>query len=164
MKLKKILFSTFVFFLLTPLSVMAASDDSYDKKKTEVQQLVDSGVAYLQSHDIEQAKVAFSDPKGSFAKDELYLFVIDFSNKILVHGKEPTLISENFTQERYSIPGSERQRVGKEMTNLAKTTGFGWVEYKWMNYSTNKVMDKESYVKRVPGKDYYVGSGFYKED
>lgn len=154
MKLKKILLSTFLFFVLLPLTVFA---DEYDKKREEVKQLVDSGVEYLRLHSIGQARITFSDPKDHFMKGELYLFVIDFSGMLLIQAPDP---SRNHTHVSH-LKDKNGHYFVQEMTTLAKTDGSGWVKYEWMNYQIHKVMNKQAYVKRVPGKDYYVGSGFY---
>jgi cytochrome c len=39
------------------------------------------------------------------------------------------------------------------------TQGEGSVDYMWLNYTTNKVEKKHSFVKRV--KDFVLGVGYY---
>jgi cytochrome c len=50
----------------------------------------------------------------------------------------------------------------REMVKIAKTSGSGWVDYKWPNPITNKIEDKSSYVEKM-GKDYFAGVGVYKQ-
>jgi signal transduction histidine kinase len=48
----------------------------------------------------------------------------------------------------------------RQMVDIAKTKGNGWVEYKWPNPVTKSVEAKSSYVERV--EDVLVGAGIYK--
>jgi cytochrome c len=49
----------------------------------------------------------------------------------------------------------------KEIIKTAAEKGKGWVDYKWMNPVTKKVVDKTTYVEKVDG--YVFGCGVYKD-
>jgi cytochrome c len=49
----------------------------------------------------------------------------------------------------------------REMIDLVKGPGSGWVDYKWPTPQTNKIEDKSSYVEKL-GDKYFVGVGIYR--
>jgi cytochrome c len=50
--------------------------------------------------------------------------------------------------------------VIRELINVAKTKGSGWVDYKYPDPTDNKVKQKTSYVELSDG--LIIGSGVYK--
>jgi cytochrome c len=50
----------------------------------------------------------------------------------------------------------------KEMIEVAKTKGSGWVNYSWTNPVTKKVQPKTAWVQRIEGSDWFIGCGVYK--
>jgi cytochrome c len=51
------------------------------------------------------------------------------------------------------------QPFGKDIMEVIATQGEGSVDYMWLNYTTNKVEKKHSFVKRV--NDFVLGVGYY---
>jgi len=49
----------------------------------------------------------------------------------------------------------------REMVDIAKDGGSGWINYKWPNPLNNKIEDKASYVEKMG--DYFVGVGVYRD-
>jgi cytochrome c len=48
----------------------------------------------------------------------------------------------------------------RDIAELAKTNGTGWVDYKYKNPSTNKIEDKTTFLKKVA--DVIICCGTYK--
>jgi cytochrome c len=48
---------------------------------------------------------------------------------------------------------------GKNIMQVIESQGEGSVDYMWLNYTTNKVEKKRSFVKRV--EDFVLGVGYY---
>jgi cytochrome c len=123
-----------------------------DNEKTMVEQ----AVAYLKSNGKTKAFAEFSNQKGQFAKDEMYIFVIDFKGMTLAHGGNPKLVGKDM--------GALKDQAGKcfikDMIEGAKTNGSGWSNYKWANPVTNKIEDKSSYFMKYD--DVVLGCGIYK--
>jgi len=120
--------------------------------------LVNKAVAFYKDNGQEKAFTAFNDTKGQFIKKDLYVFVIDWNGTILAHGANKTLINKPTAD----LKDSDGKLFMREMVNVAKTKGKGWVDYKWVNPVSKKIERKSSYVQRVEGKDLLIGCGIYK--
>ena len=48
--------------------------------------------------------------------------------------------------------------------NIVNASGEGFVDYSWFNPATGKNQMKRSFIKKIPGLQWYVGSGFWFED
>jgi signal transduction histidine kinase len=55
---------------------------------------------------------------------------------------------------------ADGQMFVQKQIEIAKA-GSGWLEYDWMNPSTQKVQKKVSYVKKV-NDSFYVGAGIHQ--
>ena len=49
----------------------------------------------------------------------------------------------------------------RTMSEIAKTTGSGFIEYYWDNPATSENEKKLSFVQAISGIEYFIGSGFY---
>ena len=118
--------------------------------------MVDKAVKYLQANGKDKAFAAFDDPKGQFVKGDLYVYVLDFKGVILSHGVTKTLIGQHFID----IRDTDGKLFFREIIDVAKKKGSGWVDYKWTNPVTKKVEPKSVYLKK--SGDYIVSCGIYK--
>jgi cytochrome c len=71
------------------------------------------------------------------------------------HSAAPTLIGTSLRDTR----DAAGQPFGKDIMEVIISHGEGLVDYKWLNYSTNKVENKHSFVKRVG--EFVLGVGYY---
>jgi len=122
----------------------------------EAQAMVDKAIAYFQANGKAKAFAAFDDPKGQFVKDDLYIYVLDFKGDILSHGANKKLIGQHFID----IKDADGKLFFREIIDVAKTKGSGWVDYKWTNPLSKKVEPKSAYVKK--NGDYIFCCGIYK--
>ncbi len=51
----------------------------------------------------------------------------------------------------------------REMTELVKTNGSGYIEYYYNNPNSNQAELKIVYVEHIEGTNYFIGSGYYKK-
>jgi signal transduction histidine kinase len=101
---------------------------------------------------------AVSDPSTKqFHDRDLYPFVYDMSGRCVAHGARPALIGKNLID----IKDQDGKYLIREMVELSKGAGSGWIDYKWPNPQTNKIEDKSSYVEKMG--DYFVGVGVYRQ-
>lgn len=101
---------------------------------------------------------AVSDPSTKeFHDRDLYVFIYDMSGRCVAHGARPALIGKNLID----IKDQDGRYLIREMIELAKAPGSGWVDYKWPNPQTNKIEDKSSFVEKMG--DYFVGVGVYRQ-
>jgi cytochrome c len=99
-----------------------------------------------------------SDPSTKeFHDRDLYPFVYDMSGVCVAHGARPALIGKNLID----IKDQDGNYLIREMVDLVKGSGSGWINYKWPNPVNNKIEDKSSYVEKMG--DYLVGVGVYRQ-
>jgi signal transduction histidine kinase len=93
----------------------------------------------------EKALKEFNNHKGKFVKGEMYVFAYDLSAVMMAHPVNPKLIGKNLSNE----PDNKGKLFRKEIVELAKTTGSGFVDYSYMNPVTNQEEPKTTYIQKI---------------
>ena len=122
----------------------------------EAKTMVEEAVVLLNAQGREKALAEVNNPKGKFVKGELYVFAYDLNATVIGHPVNPKLIGNNLMD----VPDANGKFFRKEIMELAKTKGVGWVDYKYKNPATNKVENKTTYFKKAG--DMIFGCGTYK--
>lgn len=142
------------------LSIFTWSGGAYAADKgtaDEAVAMVKKAAALIKSDGKDKAFAAFSDRNNpAFHDRDLYVFVYDLNGVALAHGNNPKMVGRHLID----MKDNEGKPLIKDMVDVAKTKGKGWVEYKWPNPVNNSIEAKASYVERVD--DMLVGSGIYK--
>lgn len=100
---------------------------------------------------------AVSDPSTKeFHYRDLYPFIYKLSGVCVAHGAIRALIGKNLMD----MKDQDGKFFVKEMIDVAKDPGTGWVDYKWPNPVTAKIQDKSAYIEKL-GDNYFVGVGVY---
>jgi len=87
-----------------------------------------------------------------------YFFIYDFNCVNVAHGTQKNLQGQNL----YDYMDSRGNYVIRELVKVAQSaTGEGYYEYWWNNPVTGQEEPKLAYVMKIPGIDYFVGSGIY---
>jgi cytochrome c len=123
----------------------------------EAQALVKKAVAYLKEVGADKAFLAFDDQHGEFVDRDLYIFVRSMDGNTVAHGANVNMIGHT----SLDLMDADGKLYNREMIDLAKTKGTGWVDYRWVNPVDKKIERKSSYIERVG--EYVVGAGFYKQ-
>jgi cytochrome c len=124
----------------------------------DAKKMLDSAVSYTRKVGVTKAASAFNDPSGGFARDDLYVFVVDLdSARFVANGMNPALSGTDAGE----LHDAEGHPLMTDMIALARSSGEGAVEYVWRNPVTNAVEHKRSYIRRE-GK-VLVGVGYYVE-
>ena len=108
----------------------------------DAEELVQKASAYLKANGQEKLLQAVNTKDGEFHKGELYVFVYDQTATILAHPVNAKLVGRN-TLEQPDVAGKFYR---KDIIELAKSKGKGWVDYKYKNPVSGKVEDKTSFV------------------
>jgi methyl-accepting chemotaxis protein len=124
--------------------------------REDARNMVENAVACVKMHGRDKAFAEFTDPKGEFIKNGMFVFAQDFNGVMLVHAGNQSLTGKNVIETK-DVHGKYH---GKEMINLAKTKGSGWVEYAAMNPFTQIIQEKATYIQRIDG--YFLACGVYK--
>jgi len=143
-------------FLLVLLAVGLFAGIVYASEKDLAVSLVDKAAALAQSQGKEKALAEISTAKGQFDKGEVYVFAYDTQGVIVAHPKNPKLIGKNLLD----VPDPDGKFFRKEIQEMAKTKGSGWVDYKYTNPEHKKVEQKTTYLKKVG--DLIICCGVYK--
>lgn len=118
--------------------------------------MVDKGLSYLQKNGKDALIKEINNKNPDFIKGELYLYVRGIDGTILAHPVNPKLIGKNMTV----LPDADGKFFRKEIIELAKTKGKGWVDYRYNNPVTKNVEDKSTYL--VRNGDLILEAGIYK--
>jgi len=124
----------------------------------EAKALAEKAAAYMKANGKDKAVAEFNNPTGEFVKGDLYVFAQDFSGIMLANGGNPKLAGQN----HFEVKDPSGKFFVKEMIDLVKSKGSGWVEYSWTNPAIKKVQPKKTWVQRVEGMDVYVGCGLFQ--
>ena len=126
--------------------------------KEEAKALSEQAAAHIKKVGPDQAFKDFTTDKANWTKKDLYVFVFDMKGQMLAHGANEKLIGKNLME----LKDQNGKLFTKEMVELARTKGSGWVEYEWPHPQTKKVEGKASYVLKLPNYDGFVGVGIYR--
>lgn len=141
----------------------------YEENKSEVRRSVElaaaalanvvdlSGRGGLDSVAVEQ-RVKETIVRLSAAGDE-YFWLQDSQGVMLAHPIKPEL--DGRSQWDFQDPGGKY--IFRDFAKTAAAGG-GFVDYLWPKPGKDKPVEKVSYVTKVPGRDWIIGSGIYLDD
>lgn len=125
----------------------------------EAKAMVEKAYAYLKENGKEKTFKEISNREGQFVKGDLYVYVLDFNGKNLANGGNPAFVGG---PSHIELKDPDGKYFIKEMIDLAKTKGSGWVDYKWLNPTTKTIQQKTTYVKRIEKMNAFMASGVLK--
>jgi methyl-accepting chemotaxis protein len=120
--------------------------------------MVKKAAAHLSRAGAERALRDFQarDAKSEFLDGDLYLVVFDDTGVIRAHGRDPERVGKNVWNQE----DADGKLMSREMIQLAKTQGLGWVDFRWRNPKNGTVEPKSTYVERCG--EYTVGCGIFR--
>ncbi|OHD13865.1 MAG: hypothetical protein A2Y41_12295 [Spirochaetes bacterium GWB1_36_13] len=133
-----------------------AEELSEKEKKSIVVKLVQRGVEFIKTNGIEKAKEEFANKKGAFLQGEFYLFVLRDDGLTIVNGGVPKLNNKNVID----FKDSNGKYFVKDFIKTANTSGKGWVSYVWPHKITKKMINKNTYIEKIPGTNLLVCGGY----
>lgn len=139
------------------IGLFAFAGLSYASGKDDAKALVKKAVAYVKYQGKQKTIAEISKPRGMFDKGETYVFAYDLQGAMIAHPKNPALIGKNLI----AVPDSEGKLFRKEIVELAKSKGSGWVDYMYLNPETNEQEHKTTYIYKVG--DIILCCGAYRE-
>ena len=145
-----------LFFLGMTITAYAQEQVS-EKRKAEVKAFVEKAAAYMNANGKQKAYAAFNDPKGQFVKGELFIVAQGLDGVVLANGGLSQLIGMNL----YSAKDADGKAFVQEMINVAKTTGSGWVEYRFTNPATKKLQPKLTYVQKIDDNECLLAGVYH---
>ncbi len=91
-----------------------------------------------------------------FHDRDLYPFVYNTDGWSVAHGANPRMVGKLWI----STKDQDGNFLIKQMVEIARAPGSGWVNYKWPHPITHKILDKSAYIEKL-GDHYFVGVGVY---
>jgi cytochrome c len=122
---------------------------------SEAKALLDKAVAYFDKNGVARAFCAFNDPNGPFRNGPLYVFAINMDGVYFAHSAAPSLIGTSLRDTR----DAAGQPIGNLVMEAVASQQSAPVEYMWLNYETNKVERKRTFLKKV--ENFVLGVGYY---
>ena len=86
-----------------------------------------------------------------------YFFIYDFNNICVAHATQKDLEGKDLTDWQ----DSRGQYVSRDAVAIASGPGSGYYVYYWYDSETGHEEKKTSYIIKIPGIDYLIGTGFY---
>lgn len=98
--------------------------------------------------------------KNSRYEGNNYFWVTDMFPKMILHPLKPELNGTDLSSNK----DENNVYLFKEMANVAASEGKGIVKYSWPKPGGTEALPKFSFVKRINGWDWVVGTGIYVDD
>jgi len=127
-----------------------------NQDKEKAKRWVKGAIAFYKTSGKRIALAEYSNPKGVFVQEEMYLFVLNSKGTMLAHGVNERFVGEDFRD----LKDSDGMNFINEMLDAANIQDSGWVEYKWFNPVSKEVRPKTVYFEKVD--DLIICSGVYK--
>ena len=142
--------------VLCLVAIAVVSTQAADPSEEAVK-LVQSAAAYYKANGLEKTIDEISNPKGQFAKGELYVFAYDLNATMMAH-PNPKLIGQNLLE----LPDSTGKNFyRKTIITTALKDGKGWVDYKYQNPKSKEIENKTTYFEKAD--DLVICCGIYKK-
>ena len=139
------------------LAIMApALGAAAETPQQEAKALVEAAAAFMKASGKEATLAECNKAGGQFDKGDLYVFAYDLTATIVAHPKNPKLVGKHLME----VPATDGKLFRKEIVETAKASGFGWVDYKYLNPESKKVEAKTTYLQKVG--DIVLCCGTYK--
>lgn len=87
----------------------------------------------------------FNEKKADWVDRDLYAFVLDLSGKVLAHSTNSKLVGKDMIE----VADVDGKYFTKEVVDVVKASGKGWVDYKFTDPATKKWMPMSSYCEKV---------------
>jgi signal transduction histidine kinase len=118
--------------------------------------MVDRVAAFYKANGKEKTLVELNNPKNQFIDRDLYVVAYSLDGIRLAHPYNPKLVGMSVL-DAVDFDG---KAYGKEIIEVPKAKGSGWVDYKFTDPATKKLANKSLYVVKVG--DIIFGCGIYK--
>jgi signal transduction histidine kinase len=116
------------------------------------------GAAFIKAHGKDELikRITAKDPE--FVQGSMYIYMRDFPNGTnIAHPFNQAIIGKDLNE----VPDVNGKYYRKDIMDVAKKDGKGWVDYMYKNPTDGKVEAKTGYVQRVG--DVVLVTGIYKK-
>lgn len=147
--------SKFLAVMTAGLLAFGAAHAEDRAKPEEAKAMLAKAVAFMKANGTDKAIGEFSKKDGTFVDRDLYVTVYDMSGKTLAH-INPRMVGK----DNINLQDAEGKFHIKERLEIAKASGKGQQEFKFLNPMTKQIEPKVMYFEKVG--DLLVACGSYK--
>jgi signal transduction histidine kinase len=138
--------------ILVTVPLVASADDAM------VVDLVNKAATLWKDKGKDYACKVINASAGPLRKGSLYVIACDFSGQFLAHPAQQDLRG----QDEWELQDAKGKFITQEFIKVAKSKeGQGWYEYDWVRVNETKPTKKRTFIRRIPGEDALVASGYY---
>jgi cytochrome c len=119
--------------------------------------MVEKGAAFMKASGKDKMIERINAKDADYVQGALYLTMRDQKGVILANPVNPAMIGKDLVD----VPDADGKLFRREILELAKTKGKGWVDYKFKNPASGKVEAKTTYIYKVA--DVTLEAGIYKK-
>lgn len=136
---------------------IAAPAQASEPSEKDAIAMVEKGAAFMKTagKDSMIKRINAKDP--DFLQGSLYLTMRDAKGVILANPVNPAMIGKDLVD----VPDADGKLFRREILELARHKGKGWVDYKFKHPTSGKVEAKTSYIQLVG--DVTLEAGIYKK-
>ena len=167
------LFLAAVFLVLLGLLgyfIPVVGDSLMEEKRVATQSVVEVAYGLMEYWGEQAASGAVSEEEAKkMVKDEIrkfryqgseYFWINDMNQVIMMHGVKPALETKDLSD----LKDEDGVYLFREMVNVCKKSGQGFVNYRWPKPGSENAVPKISFVKLYKPWGWIVGSGIYVDD
>jgi signal transduction histidine kinase len=155
--MRKIISITFVLVLCLCLAGNVFAESA---TKEEIIAKVREAATMITNEGQDAAFTEINNKEGKFVWKDSYVFVFDLEGTLLARAFRQQGIGKNLLE--WPDKSNPPKQPIKEMVDVVKDKGEGWVEYWYPKPKEQAPSKKTSFVYRVPGKNLFVGAGIYE--
>jgi cytochrome c len=119
--------------------------------------MVEKGAAFMKGSSKDEMIKRINAKDADYVQGPLYLTMRDAKGVILANPVNPAMIGKDLVD----VPDADGKLFRREIIELAKKKGKGWVDYKFKNPASGKVEAKTTYIYLVG--DVTLEAGIYKK-
>ena len=119
--------------------------------------MVEKGAAFMKANSKAEMIKRINAKDPEYLQGALYLTMRDNKGVILANPVNPAMVGKDLLD----VPDADGKLFRREILELAKSKGKGWVDYKFKNPSSGKVEAKTTYIYLVG--DVTLEAGIYKK-
>jgi signal transduction histidine kinase len=142
--------------LVATASVCAFAQANEPNEKDAIA-LVEKGAAFMKAKGKDEMIKQINAKDPEYVQGSLYLVMRDNKGVVLANPVNPAMVGKDLID----VPDVDGKLFRREILEVAKTKGKGWVDYKFKNPASGKVEAKTSYIYRVG--DVTLEAGIYKK-
>jgi cytochrome c len=140
------------------LTLAAGTAAAAEATEKDAIAMTERAAALIKTSGKEELMKRITAKDHDFVQGSTYVYVRDFNTGInLAHPFNPSIVGKNLDE----VPDTNGKLYRRDILELAKKDGKGWVDYQYKNPTNGKMEPKTVYVLRVG--DVILVTGIYKK-